>query len=89
MKRAHIIVYGRVHGVFFRWNTQRVANKLGITGWVRNIPGAVEIVAEGEEKAIKELISFCKKGPALARVDNIDISYGNPTGEFTGFEIRY
>ncbi len=90
MKRAHIIVSGRVQGVFFRHNTNKVANKLGLKGFVKNLPnGDVEIIAEGPEEKIKELIGFCKKGPENAYVDNIEIDYKEPTNEFKTFSVKY
>lgn len=90
MKRAHIIISGRVQGVFFRYNTNIAANKLGLTGYTRNTEdGNVEVVAEGPEDKLKELIAFCRKGPEGARVDDVKVEYGKVKGEFTGFSIRY
>ena len=58
MKRIHVIISGRVQGVFFRYNTNKVANKLGLKGFVRNLSdGCVEVVAEGSEDKLKELNS--------------------------------
>jgi acylphosphatase len=62
--RAHIVVHGVVQGVFFRYSTQREAEGLGLTGWVRNLPdGGVEIVCEGEKDAVEKW----SPGPAQAR----------------------
>lgn len=89
MKRAHIIIYGRVQGVWFRAHTKEMADKLGIKGWVRNLPdGSVEAVFEGDEKSIEEMIRWCHHGPPLARVDRVEIKYEEPKGE-RNFEIRY
>lgn len=89
MKRAHIIIYGRVQGVWFRAHTKEMADKLGIKGWVRNLPdGSVEAVFEGDEKSIEEMIRWCHHGPPLARVDRAEIKYEEPKGE-RNFEIRY
>ena len=89
MKRYHIFVSGRVQGVFFRANTIEVANKLGIKGWVRNLKdGRVEIVAEGSEDKLNELVEWLKKGPILAKVVDLVIKEENPTGEFESFERR-
>ena len=88
--RIHVFVSGRVQGVFFRSNTKRVADNLGIKGWVRNLPdGRVEVVAEGEKNRIDNLIKFLKKGPATARVDNVEIESQEYKGEFQDFSIRY
>ncbi len=90
MKRIHLIISGRVQGIFFRHNTNKVANKLGLTGFVRNLPdGNVEVIAEGDEEKLKELIAFCKKGPEGAYVEDIKIEYGKPKKEFSAFSIKY
>lgn len=86
--RAHVWISGRVQGVFFRAHTKEVAEKLGLTGWVRNLPdGRVEAVFEGEEDAVKEAIEWCKRGPPLARVEKVEVRYEDPTGEFRDFRI--
>ncbi len=87
-KRVHLIVRGRVQGVYFRAATQREARRLGITGWVRNRnDGCVEVVAEGEEDSIKELSSWSHHGPSAARVDHVDVRWRGYTGEFYEFAI--
>jgi len=86
--RAHVWISGRVQGVFFRAHTKEVAEKLGLTGWVRNLPdGRVEAVFEGEEEAVKEAIEWCKRGPPLARVEKVEVRYEDPTGKFRDFRI--
>ncbi len=88
--RAHIFIKGRVQGVFFRSEVRHKAKEIGITGWVRNLPdGKVEAVFEGEEKNVKEIIEFCKRGPPGARVAGVDVIWENYIGEFRDFEIRY
>lgn len=87
-KRIQLIVRGRVQGVFFRAATQREARRLGITGWVRNRnDGSVEMLAEGDEDAVKELASWANHGPSAARVDSVDIRWRGYTGEFSEFAI--
>jgi len=88
-KRVRIRVKGRVHGVFFRSNTEKKAKKLGITGWVKNTKDGVEVVAEGEDAALKELVAFCHKGPLFAKVVSVDIKDEKSTGEFSDFSIKY
>ena len=89
-KRVHIFVSGRVQGVAFRGDTQQVARELGLTGWVKNLPdGRVEIIAEGEEQKIKDLIERTKQGPPTAQVNNIDIKWQEYKGEFKNFYISY
>ena len=88
--RVHIFISGLIQGVFFRANTQKKAEDLGITGWVKNVPdGRVEIVAEGERQKVEDLIEWAKKGPLIARVDNLDIEWQEYVGEFDSFETKY
>ncbi|MCX7756786.1 MAG: acylphosphatase [candidate division WOR-3 bacterium] len=88
--RVHIIVSGRVQGVFFRDFTRRHARQLAVTGWVKNLPnGDVEIVAEGKKKKLLELIEAVKIGPQYAEVTDCKVTWSNYTGEFTDFTIRY
>ena len=88
-KRIHIFVSGRVQGVFFRDSTRRRAKKLGLTGWVRNLDdGRVEAVFEGEEPAVQEMLSWAKRGPMFAKVDDLKIAFEDYCGEFNNFEIR-
>ena len=87
-KRVQVTIRGRVTGVFFRAATQREAKRLGITGWVRNRPdGSVELLAEGEEDAIKAMIGWAQHGPSAARVDDVDVRWRSYTGEFADFRI--
>ncbi len=88
--RAHVLISGRVQGVFFRSETRREAKKHSVKGWVRNLPdGRVEAVFEGDEEAVKKLIEFCKHGPPYAKVTNVEVIWENYAGEFSDFEIRY
>lgn len=87
-KRIQLLIRGRVQGVYFRAAAMREARRLGITGWVRNRPdGCVELLAEGEEDAIKELSSWANHGPSSARVDHVDVRWRGYTGEFPEFLI--
>ncbi len=87
--RAHILVSGRVQGVFFRDSTKKKAQSLGVSGWVRNRPdGQVEAVFEGEEKKVKEMVDWARRGPAWAKVDRLDVSWEDYRGGFENFEIR-
>ena len=88
--RAHVFVEGRVQGVFFRDTTRARARRLGVTGWVRNLPdGRVEAVFEGEEDAVRQMVDFVHRGPPEAIVTHVDVEYGEYTGEFDRFEIRF
>ncbi|MBX3270862.1 MAG: acylphosphatase [Sandaracinaceae bacterium] len=87
-KRIHLVVRGRVQGVYFRASAQREARQLGLTGWVKNrTDGAVELVAEGEEDQVKDLLAWAQSGPATARVDRIETRWRSYTGEFPDFRI--
>ena len=87
MKRLVVRVGGRVQGVLFRHSARTHAEKLGLTGFVRNeADGSVVIVAEGEEPRLQEFLLWCRKGPPLARVDEIQIEWQEARGEFNRFE---
>lgn len=88
---VQIIVYGRVQGVFFRDFTSRHANQLGLTGYVRNMPGgkAVEVQAEGERDKLKKLTDSLRKGPPGARVERLETDWSEYTGNYSNFRVRY
>ena len=89
-KRAHLIISGRVQGVYYRYSTQQEAKRLGLTGWVRNLPnGNVEAVVEGDETIVERMIGWCHDGPAGAVVSEVKKTQREASGEFEGFEIRY
>lgn len=88
--RAHLLVDGRVQGVFYRSFTQHVADRLGLDGWVKNLfDGRVEAVFEGKRPLIEQAIDECRKGPPSSYVSDIHIIWEDYTGSFHGFEIRY
>ena len=87
-RRVHIIVAGRVQGVFFRASTAQTAQQLNLTGFVRNLAdGNVEIVVEGEGEQVDRLISWCRQGPTHAVVSDLQITEQDYRGEFRGFNI--
>jgi acylphosphatase len=82
-------VAGRVQGVWYRSNTRTKAIELGLKGWVKNLwDGRVEAVFEGEAHVIKEMIEWCKRGPPLAKVKQIEVKWEEPTGEFIDFSMK-
>ena len=88
--RYEIKIYGRVQGVGFRFATVRVAQSLGVVGFVRNEEdGSVFIVAEGEKDKLEKLLSWCWQGPFLAKVENVEKKEAPPSGEFDDFSIKY
>ena len=90
MKRVHVFVSGDVQGVFFRSNTRRQAEVLGVKGWVMNLlDGRVEAVFEGEDGKVDSLVEWCRKGPAVCRVDDVEVVEERFSNEFSDFKIRY
>ncbi|MHA2062487.1 MAG: acylphosphatase [Candidatus Sifarchaeia archaeon] len=88
--RAHVWVSGKVHMVFFRATTRRVAKKLDLTGWVKNLrDGRVEAIFEGPRENIDEMIKFCHEGPPAAIVKNVEVKWEDPTGKFDDFDIVF
>ncbi len=88
--RVHLIISGRVQGVFFRVETQKAATAIGVFGWVRNkMDRTVEAVVEGEKNKVISLVEWCKKGAPLSHVENVDATWQDYTGEFNNFDIRY
>jgi len=84
------IVHGRVQGVFFRTFVEEHAQRLGLVGYVRNLPsGAVEVMAEGEREHVEKLVGYLKVGPPTAIVDRVDVNWSGYTGDHSGFRVRY
>lgn len=82
-------VTGQVQGVNFRSSTKIEADALGLTGSVRNCPdNSVEVVIEGPRTTVQQLIDWCRRGPAWARVDGLTIEWQAASGEFSAFNIR-
>ncbi len=87
-RAARITVRGRVQGVFFRSSALDSAKELGVAGWVRNLPdGGVELLAEGEASRVREFIAWCRRGPPMATVTEIETAWVEPGG-LTDFSVR-
>jgi len=87
---VHVIISGRVQGVWFRASTKQKAEQLGLTGWVRNTAdGNVEAILEGEEDIVKEMIDWCHCGPPSAQVEHVEVKNQDPTNSFDSFSVRY
>ena len=85
----HAFVSGRVQRVWFRQSTKDTALSLGLTGWVRNLSdGRVELVAAGEEQAVRQLEAWLSRGPKLANVAEVVTETLLEYESFTGFEVR-
>lgn len=88
MTRARVQVRGRVQGVFFRAEARARAESLGVAGWIRNLPdGGVEAAFEGEDDSVDSMVEWCRRGPAGAEVEAVDVEREEPVGE-TGFRVR-
>ncbi|MFH0916884.1 MAG: acylphosphatase, partial [bacterium] len=82
MIRVRVLVEGRVQGVWFRDSTGQQATRLGVTGWVRNLPdGRVEAVYEGPRDAVEELLAWTRRGPERALVTAVEVHDEEPKGE--------
>jgi acylphosphatase len=86
--RVRIFVDGRVQGVGFRQNAAREAARLGLQGWIRNLPdGRVEAVYEGSRDPLDEMVAWSRRGPAWAMVTDFTVQDEEPKGE-RGFNVR-
>jgi acylphosphatase len=85
--RRRVVVRGFVQGVFFRDTLRRQAQSSGVSGWVRNnADGTVEAVLEGDAAGVERVVSFCRRGPRGARVDQVDVFEEEPEG-LAGFAV--
>lgn len=88
MIRFHVFIYGIVQAVGFRNYIRTKANKLSIKGWIKNLEdGRIEAVFEGEDENINEILEYCKKGPYLAKVDNLIIKEEEYESKFKEFRV--
>jgi acylphosphatase len=90
-KRLHAVVRGRVQMVGFRQFIIERAQRLGLTGWVRNddAGNGVELVAEGPEERLRELEAALRQGPRSARVERVDAAWSEQLEGFGAFEVRW
>lgn len=89
-KRVHLLIKGRVQGVYFRQSMMETAEQNNVLGWVQNLPdNRVEAILEGNDSSIDAVIEWAHFGPAGAVVDELKIIEENYIGEFSDFEIRY
>lgn len=85
--RVHVFVSGRVQGVWFRDSTWQEATRLGVCGWVRNLPdGRVEAIYEGPHGSVEELLAWTNRGPSRADVMSVEVHDEEPRGE-KGFRV--
>lgn len=88
MAQVHLLISGRVQGVFYRMHAHKKATQLQLTGWVRNVPdGRVEIFAEGPDYKLEELVAWCQEGPPAASVENVEEKWLGGEQEYADFRI--
>jgi acylphosphatase len=84
------IISGRVQGVFFRMETRKAAQRIGVFGWVKNKKdGTVEALFEGEKERVDSVLKWCRKGPPLSEVEKVSLSREEFTGNYNSFDITY
>ncbi len=89
-RRARIFIQGRVQGVFFRQSAKIKARKIGVFGWIKNLPdGRIEAVFEGDKEKVEKMIEWSKKGTIIANVKALDIKEEKYKGEFNNFDLRF
>jgi acylphosphatase len=88
-ERRRVIVHGRVQGVWFRGSTEAEAHRIGVDGWVRNLPnGTVEAVFEGTRAAVEAAVRFCEQGPSYAKVVRVE-KFEEAPEALRGFSVCY
>ncbi len=88
--RARVLISGYVVGVGFRWLLHKKAQEVGATGYVRNLEdGRLEAVFEGDKNQVDTMISHCRSGPEMARVDGVQVNWETPEGKWDELEIAY
>ena len=86
--RARLLIAGRVQGVAYRQSAVDEAQRLGVTGWVRNLPdGRVEALAEGARPLVETFVAWCRRGPRFARVEHVTVTWEEPAGDLRRFDI--
>jgi acylphosphatase len=87
---VHVLISGRVQGVWFRASTKQKAEQLGLKGWVRNTDnGCVEAVFQGNKNQVSEMINWCHQGPPLAKVEKVDVTKKQSIDILKDFSIKY
>ncbi len=88
--RVHVVIAGRVQGVFFRASTRDEARARGLAGWVRNLPdGRVEALFEGDRPVVENMLAWCRKGPPYSYVDRVDEDWQPYQGDLHDFRVVY
>jgi acylphosphatase len=88
--RLHVLIAGRVQGVFFRASTRDEARARGLKGWVRNLPdGRVEALFEGDRQVLEQMLAWCHLGPPYSYVDHVEIEWQPYRGDLGDFRVVY
>ena len=88
-QRVHVLFYGQVQGVGFRFTTERIANELGLVGFVRNLSdGRVEVICEGNVSILNDFLNEIKNAMSVYISDSL-IEWDVARGEFSLFEIKF
>lgn len=86
--KARVVISGFVQGVGYRHFVRSNAQKLGLTGWVKNLVGGrVEALFQGSKENIEEMIELCRKGPFLAEVEDVWVEWKETEEEFSDFKV--
>jgi acylphosphatase len=89
LRQLHAIIHGHVQGVSFRYNTVQQAMRLGLVGWVCNLPdGTVETTAVGKQEVLDAFLAWLQHGPSGARVSKVDADWNDTSNSYNNFEIR-
>lgn len=90
MKHLSITISGKVQGVFFRVSAKDLADKIGLTGWVKNESnGTVSIQVEGSVKNLEKLLMWCREGSSGAKIENVEHRWDDKLKGYQKFEIKY
>ena len=90
LKRLDATVYGQVQGVGYRWYARQMARRLNLSGYVRNRSnGTVEVLAEGQERTLRDFLAYLETGPSAAVVERVDARWSPASSTFYGFEVRF
>ena len=89
-KAVHLLISGRVQGVFYRYTAQKIATRLNLRGWVKNLPnGKVESIAIGSPSAVDTFIAWCQEVPPGAIVTDVEIEPLSSPPDVDGFSVVY
>lgn len=87
MATVHLMISGKVQGVFFRASAKEKALELALNGWIKNTPdGSVEATVSGSDEGVQQFVAWCRQGPPRAEVSHVSVT-PKPDSGFNGFEV--